>query len=122
MLSILGKLSFRQKMILGGIAAVFIPLLVAGLFAYFSLSTALEKLSEEKLLQIAEDIAALIDATLRQEIKIASTLSKDQAIITAVLKRDYNRASKLLQEVYTRTTITDYETFFILDRNGVLSA
>jgi PAS domain S-box-containing protein len=109
-------------MILGSIAAVFIPLLVAGLIAYINLSASLEKLSEEKLLQIAKDISALIDATLKQETKIASMLSRDPEIIEAVTARDFERANRLLKEVYTRTTGSDYETFFVLDRNGVLSA
>lgn len=122
MVSLLGKLSFRQKMVLGSIAAVFIPFFVAGLFFYFNLSASLEKISEEKLLQIAKDISALIDATLKQETKIASMLSNDPAIIRAVKARDFERANRLLKEVYTRTNIDDYETFFILDRNGVLSA
>ena len=118
----LGTPSFRQKMILGSIAAVFIPLFIAGLFAYINLSGALEKLSEEKLLQIAKDISALIDATLKQETKVASMLSRDPDIIEAVTQRDFERANRLLREVYTRTTISDYETFFILDKDGILSA
>jgi PAS domain S-box-containing protein len=118
----LAKLSFRQKMILGSIAAFFIPLFIAGLFTYVNITTALERLSEEKVLQIARDISALIDVTLKQETKIASMLSRDPAIIKAVAGKEYERANRLLNEIYTRTNTTDYETFFILDRNGILSA
>ena len=62
-------------MILGGSAAVLIPFFIIGTIIYIQLSNSLLKMTKEKSVHIAKDVAALVEATLMQEIKLASAVA-----------------------------------------------
>ena len=116
-----GKLTLKYRLILGGIAAVFIPLFIAGIVIYIQLSNSLLEMTKEKLAYIARDTADFIDATLMQEIKLASAIAMDLDVIQASLTGDYRVAQKDLESIHKRIG-GGYATIFLLDKNGIARA
>ncbi|HOD75829.1 MAG TPA: hypothetical protein PKJ17_07375, partial [Syntrophorhabdaceae bacterium] len=60
----LKDVALKHRMILGGVAAVLVPFLLAGTIVYVLLSGSLMEMTRERSVRMAMDMAALIDANL----------------------------------------------------------
>ncbi len=115
------ELSLRQKMILGGIAAVFIPLLIMGSVIYLKLSRSLLDIYKQRSVQIARDASRIIEITLKQEIEFVSAISLEKKIIGLVSEKKYLPAVNRIKSIYKKTHI-DYLSILLIDRNGISRA
>ncbi|MBP7460256.1 MAG: response regulator [Candidatus Delongbacteria bacterium] len=113
----LHSINLKYKLIIGGITAVFIPFFIAGIVIYYHLSHSLQEIAHDKSMIIAQDVAGLINAALRQEIKLAEAIAANPIIIRASQTGRYQEARRMLEMVYQRIGKT-YFTMFLLDRHG----
>ena len=114
-------LSLKQKMILGGIAAVFFPFLAVGAIVYVQLSDSLLAMGESISVHYAEVTAKSIDEKLMQEMKVAAAIAADPDIIDALRTRDFQEAQTEIDEIYEHIG-EDFFTIFLLDNRGVAKA
>ena len=115
------KITLKYKMILGGVAAVMVPFLIAGVIIYILLSRSFLEIYKEKAVHLAGDIAASIDDALRHEIRLASAIAADPNLVAASMTGDYRVAQKSLEAVHKRIR-KKYFTIFLLDRSGIARA
>jgi PAS domain S-box-containing protein len=120
-LRLLRNLSLRWKMIVGGVAAVTVPCLVIGGALYGMLSRSLQEIYREKAVQVARDLAALVDTTLRQEQYSVSTLALDPVIVESLDSGDYAAASRKLVAIHAGLPSPNY-TYLLADKRGVVRA
>jgi PAS domain S-box-containing protein len=113
----IGNIALKYKLILGGVVAVLVPFLIAGVIIYTQLSNSLLEMAKEKSVYIAKDISALIESTLIQEIKLASAIASDADIIKATQTGDYRVAQMELEAIYQRIGLSFF-TIFIADQYG----
>lgn len=111
----------KYQMILGGIIAVLIPFALAGIIIHLQLTASLMDMTKEKSVHTAKDVAGLIEATLMQEIKLATAIAADRHIIEAARKEDYADIQSTLGTIYSKIS-RDYFTLFFLDKDGVSRA
>ncbi len=110
-------LSLSHKMILGGIIAVFIPLVFTSSIIYLKLSHSLQEIFRQRSVQLAKDVSAIIEITFMHQINLISAISADKGIIEPVAAEDFLLASEHLKTIYTKI-IPDYLTILIADKNG----
>ena len=115
------KITFKHKMILGGITAVLIPFFLAGSIIYIQLSRSLLKISKSMAVHMAGDISASIDETLKQETKLASAIAADPNVVEAAITGDYQAAQRCLYAIHNRIG-SKYFTIALLDRSGIVRA
>jgi PAS domain S-box-containing protein len=113
--------TLKHKLILGGIAAVFIPFLIASIIIYIQLSNSLLEITEEKAISIASDTSALIYATLMPEIKLADSIAADPEVVRASKSGDYRNAQQKLEALYKRIGKKVF-TIFLTDKEGIARA
>ena len=119
------------KLTVGGIAVVLIPLAVVGGFALYMASSGMQDLSKGQAAQIAKNLAETVDAAMKAEIKIASTIAGYPSVIEAASKVSKEGAEASSAEIEKTTAelarITkqggaDYETIFLTDVKGQIFA
>lgn len=115
------NMALKHKMILSGIAAVLIPFCIAGIIIYTQFSRSLLDVAKERSVNRSRDLSGLIEATLMQEIRLASSIAADPDIIAASKTGDYREAQKELEAIYERIG-GDLFTIFLLDRKGIARA
>jgi len=115
------NIGLKYRMILGGVAAVLIPFLIAGIIIYVLLSGSLMEMTREKSVRMAMDMAALIDANLMQEIKLVSSIAADPTVVGASRSGDYRDVQTKLNAIHKRIG-KPFFTLFVLDRKGIVRA
>ncbi len=114
-------MTIRYKLLVSGIAAVILPFLLAGIFSYISLSRSLEQISKEKSMQIALDLAYLMQVSLSRESSLVSAVSKNPQIIGAAASDNYANIDALIKYIYQNSGAL-YGSLFIIDRKGIIRA
>ncbi len=117
----LKRLSLKYRMIAGGILAVIIPFSVASLLIYTQLSKSLIEMTQEKSVIIAQNISQILDATLMQELRLASAIAANPVVIDATETGSYQKAQKLLEATHRRIG-EEYFTIFLTDKKGISRA
>ena len=112
-------MTIKNKMILGGLAAVFIPFFIAGTIIYIQLSNSLLEMTKERSVHIAKDVSALVEATLMQEIKLASSIAADPIVVDASKTGNYRVAQTKLEAIHGRIGKAVFYHFLIADKNGI---
>jgi signal transduction histidine kinase/CheY-like chemotaxis protein len=120
-LTMFKNMSIRSKMVLGGIAAVIIPFFIAGMVTYAQLSRSLEGLADEKAKQIAVDLSALAQNTLRREFNFVSAVARDPEIREAAASGNYRFIQKRLENAFHLSGTYD-GSLFMTDKKGVVRA
>ena len=105
-------------MILGGVLAVFIPFAIVGTVTTVILSDSLQSLSGEKNLQIARDMAELVQTALSQEMKFIAALSVDRDLVESLSTGNYLLSNQMLSRVFS-TVGNDYEDIILINMHGV---
>ena len=117
----LKNITLKYRMILGGIVAVFIPFFISGIIVYFYLSKSLIEITNSKSLIIVEDISGLIEATIMQEIKLASAIAATPDIVEDSVEGDYFHIQKDLESIHKRIGRKEF-TIFVTDKHGISKA
>jgi PAS domain S-box-containing protein len=115
------NLPLKYRLIFGGIAAVLIPFALLGTIIYIQLSKSLVEMTQLKSLHYVEDMSALINATLEQEIRLARSVAADPDMVEALKSGSYPEAQEELVEIYNSIR-GDYFTLFLLDSQGIVRA
>lgn len=90
-------ISLRGKMIIGGVVAIVIPFFITGVIINIQLTSSLSAMSKEKSVQIAKDLAVLMDTALSQELKLVSVIASNRNIIDSSKSGNYSFSHKDLQ-------------------------
>jgi len=120
------KRTLGFKLVVGGIAAVLIPLLVVGLFAVEKASTSLTEASKSQALNIATDLAAAINLVLAEQVKKVESLAAIDAfrqaaaarMLTAVEEQTLNRQIHAM----LKGLGDNYQGIFLGRNDGILFA
>ncbi len=112
-------MNFRMKLILGGIAAVLAPFLIAGIVTYVQLSDSLEQNARERARQTAVDLADLIQTSLLREFDFPYAIASDAQIQLAVEAGRFGDIQKRLVDSL-HLSGAGRGALFITDRNGIL--
>ena len=120
------KRTLGFKLVIGGIAAVLIPLLVVGLFAVEKASTSLTEASKSQALNIATDLAAAINLVLVEQVKKVESLAAIDAfrqaaaarMLTAVEEQTLNRQIHAM----LKGLGDNYQGIFLGRNDGILFA
>ncbi|MCB2149228.1 MAG: cache domain-containing protein, partial [Deltaproteobacteria bacterium] len=119
--------SISSKLILGGLAAVLIPLIVVGYLSFSKAQTALMNVSKVQAQGIASDLARMTYNTLQSEMDKASTLATQKAIVdlaTSVKTSGVESSGSQAENVYNSlkrqfVKLGDhYQGIYIADSNG----
>jgi len=125
------KRSLNFRMVVGGIAAVVIPLIIIGIFSVMRASNALEAQAKGQAVHIANNLAGMVNLVLSEEIKLAKNLALDNTAIAAaskVAEAGVEAAAEEIQNMNLRLGAAmkhigaDYELMLLLDERGVCFA
>lgn len=121
----MGKRTLTFKLVWGGVIAVLVPLLIVGIFASLKSSSALEDSARTQTVEIAKGIANMTDLAVREELKIATQLSKTDTVVDVAVKHAQSAASSADIEKATEVLTTlikasgdEYEVIFIAGLDG----
>jgi len=119
--------SLKFKLIIGGMLVVLLPLLVVGLFSVKKASDALVDLSKGQAVHIAQNMAAMADVVMQQEIKLAKEMAADPlvtAAVGAVQEKGFDGAqveiaalNQFLAKSYEQIG-GNYDLFYVSDASG----
>lgn len=115
------KFTLRQKLILGGFAVIFLPLLITGFVVSSRLTDSLLEIYRQKSIRIAKDMAVIVDISLRDHMRLTSAVALDRELVDAVAAEDFDSASKRLVYMYKKIGVQD-GTLLLADRNGIVVA
>ncbi len=127
--------SLKFKLIVGGVLVAIVPLMVVGLFAISKSSTVLNLLAKEQVQMVANNISAMVDMVMTQEVKFAKGLAVNSRIQDAAaqvaqvgvdnamielkaLDRFLGDAFNEVGKGYNLFFVTDAQGTFISDSKG----
>jgi methyl-accepting chemotaxis protein len=123
------KRSLKFKLILGGIMAVVIPVLFVGIFAINTASNALMDAGKSQVQQVAQDLAAMAEVTIDQEVKLAKQMAVNPVVIDAAAKvmesglaqsqAELKALDDLFVKLYEQVG-SDYDLLFVADAQGAV--
>ena len=121
--------SISSKLILGGVAAVLIPLIIVGYLSFSKAKSALSDLSKYQVQGIASDLARMTRNTLDLEMGRAATMAAQKLVVdlaTAVkasgLDETKDHAEKVFEELKRQFAVMgeNYQGIFITDVHGMI--
>ena len=112
------KTSLRTKLLTGGILIVLIPLLIVGVFSAYKSSTALQDISQAQAVNVAKNLAAMVQMTLIEEIKMLTAFSADPVYVDATGGNTGQARAKLTEMM--KKIGGEYEVFFVADATGAI--
>ena len=119
--------SLKFKLIVGGVLAAIIPLMVVGLFSISKSSTALLSIAKGRAEMAAQNLAAMANLSMEDEIKFAKGMALETFVVTAgqkVLEAGIENSTDELNALDNYLTKTheqigkNYDVFFVTDTNG----
>ncbi|WP_287127098.1 cache domain-containing protein [Desulfobacter sp.] len=118
-------MTLKTKLIVGGVVAAILPLVVVGIFSIIKASTALVSIAEGQAKLTAENIATMVDLSMKQEVGKAEAMASESSI-REIAKGSGNAetlaaAETYLAEVYKRIG-ENYVFFFVTDSSGQVIA
>lgn len=123
------NMSLRFKLMAGGIIAVFIPLLIVGIYSLYKAGDSIEKLASSQVLEVSKGLAYMADLALKEEMKIAAQTAKRDVVIEAARKytEGATNAAEIAKATVKLTALAkesgaDYETLLIAGLDGKIIA
>jgi len=118
-------MTLKTKLIVGGVVAAILPLVVVGIFSIIKASTALVSIAEGQAKLTAENIATMVDLSMKQEVGKAEAMASESSI-REIAKGSGNAetlaaAETYLAEVYKKIG-ENYVFFFVTDSSGQVIA
>lgn len=125
------KLTFKSKLIIGGILASMLPLIISGYFSVIKSSNALTEIHKSQSIQVAKDLAGLSEEFINQEKCFALSMAQTPVVMQGALKvfdsgtddaeQELNALENFLAAVYAKVG-TKYESLRVSDKNGNIIA
>ena len=112
------KRSLRFKLLTGGILIVLVPLLVVGIFSAYKSAKALEAMALEQATATSNNLAALVQTTMADEVKLITLLSID---LSKAANVDNASVSAKLADMANKIG-QGYEGILVTDTAGVIQA
>ena len=122
--------SLKLKLIVGGILAVFLPLIIIGIFSVTKASGALKLLAEEKVVNQAEDLADATQMLIQEQVKQLGQLSEIDSIRQSLVARasgaedaaeQLDRVAEMLSRIMEKSG-KDIENILVTDSEGEVLA
>jgi methyl-accepting chemotaxis protein len=113
-------LSLKNKLVLGGVASVLIPFIIAGSIIYVQLSSSLLDVTKGMSLNIAQEISSSINEAVNQEIRLAMSIAADPVILNAAKTDQFEDAETKIKAIYNRIG-KKYHTIFLLNKLGTIT-
>jgi len=121
------KMTLKTKLIVGGVVAAILPLVVVGVFSITKSSTALVSIAEGQATLTAQNIATMVDRSMKQEVEKAEAMASE-SFIREIAQKSGNEvpqgaastlaaADTYLAAVYKKIG-ENYEFFFVTDSSG----
>ncbi|MBA3009112.1 MAG: Cache 3/Cache 2 fusion domain-containing protein [Proteobacteria bacterium] len=119
--------SLKFKLIVGGILAAIIPLAVVGLFSITKSSNALQSLAKSEAQMAAQNLAAMANLSMEQEVILARGIAIEPLVVTAskkVLAEGIDNATAEIADLDTYFADiyaqigNGYDVFFVTDTQG----
>lgn len=119
------KMKLKAKLIIGGVAAAILPLVVVGIFSIVESSSALVRIAQGQAALTAQNLATMVDISMKQEIETAEAMASESFIRDIAngsgKENALAAAEAYLGAVYKR--IGDkYVFFFVTDSSGQVIA
>ena len=127
----LQHLRLQNKLILGGIAIVLVPMLMVAFFSVMKASSHLESVAKQSAREIAQSLADLTEKTMSQELKLAKQISLENTVISMAstvqrfgLENTGSAAEQLVMMLShaMREIGEEYEGIMITDEKGIVYA
>ena len=119
------KLTLKTKLIAGGVVAAILPLAVVGLFSIIESSGALVGIAKGQAKLTAENLANMVDLSMRQEVEKTEAMASESYIQEIAKGSDdesvMNAAETYLASVYKKIG-EKYVFFFVTDSAGQVIA
>ena len=123
--------SLAFKLISGGVLVVLVPLAVVGVISVMNASEAIESLAGGQAGNIANNLAALVQNVLSQEMKLASEMSVNPSVVVTAAKATSQGAAAAAVEIRVLDDVLhkaakkmgkDYEAVLVTDGKGMVIA
>nr|MDA8136399.1 methyl-accepting chemotaxis protein [Desulfobacteraceae bacterium] len=121
------KMTLKSKLIIGGVIAAILPLIVVGFFAISKSSSALISVSQGQAKLTAQNLAAMTNMFIQQEIKLAEGIAVDPLVMNAVSAvaengiessdNELRALDDLLSSIYGKIG-NGYNVLFVTDSKG----
>jgi len=119
------KRSLSFKMILGGMIAVFVPVLVIGSFAVYQSRKTMTEDNMSQAMEMSKSLANMATLAVQEEMKIVTHLSQRDAMIAGASKfakgvysaPEISKMSEEIQDLLKKSG-NDYEAFFVTGLEG----
>jgi len=125
------KKSLSFKLIVGGVLVVVIPLLIVGVFSAVKSAKALSDAAKDQAVNVARDLAGMVQLVLAEEVKVVSGLAVQDNIVNTATKAasggaeaaagEAARVSNELASVMKKIG-KDYEGILIAGKDGIIYA
>src|SRR5208337_51553 len=122
------QLTLTQKLVFGGIAIVLISVLSMGIVSTIDTAAQIEATSKELVQKTAQDIAELVQVSLKQEMNMVKEIAVgNNAVDTAtkVTREGIESSAAQIESLNRRLSNTEsrigenYEAIIVMDLNGV---
>jgi methyl-accepting chemotaxis protein len=120
-------MTLKSKLIIGGIIAAMLPLIVVGLFAINKSSSALISLARSQAKLAAQNLAAMVDISMGQEIEKANAMASETFIRQMFDENNDDTSTKIsaveayFSDIYKKIG-KNYDFFFVTDSSGLVIA
>ncbi len=124
-------MTFKSKLLTGGILASMLPLIISGYFSVSKSSNAITEIYKSQSIQIAKDLAVLSEEFIDQEKCFALSMAKTPVVMQTASKvfdsgiddaeQELNALESFLAGVYAEVG-TKYESLRVSDKDGNIIA
>lgn len=121
-------LSLKNKLIIGGVLVMVLPLAIVGFFAVNKASSALLDAGKSEVRQIALDLSNLVEMVLEEEVKFATAMGEEPLVKKTAAKVAADGIENSMAELKTLDAHLSsvfkkvgeyYELFILADANGL---
>jgi len=124
------KRSLSFKMMMGGIIAVFVPVLVIGSFAIYQARNALQEVTMSQSVEIARSLGQMANLAIQEEMKITAQVAQNSKVIAAAVEYAGGVKENGIQTASAVAELTslversgnDYEAFIFIGLDGKVVA
>ncbi len=125
------RMTFKSKLLTGGILASMLPLLISGYFSVSKSSNAITEIYRSQSIQVAKDLAVLSEEFIDQERCFALSMAQTPVVMQTALKvfdsgtddaeQELNALENFLAAIFAEIG-TKYESLRVSDKDGNIIA
>lgn len=114
-------MSIRKRLVFLGVSVAIVPFCMIGITTYILLSKSLLDVAENKSLRFAKEASHFIEVTLNHKSSLLNSISSNPQILEDCKTGDFTATKKHIEAMH-RKVGAEYNSIFILDRDGVVRA